>query len=102
MEFSRQEFWSGLSFPSPGELPNPGIESGSPALQADSLPAELSGKPIKEIVFVKESKNLSRWQKELFPWVGFQGRVWQRDQWRNIPDFPEPLLSMLPFYFKLV
>ena len=37
MEFWRQEYWSGLPFPSPGELPNPGIEPGSPALQADSL-----------------------------------------------------------------
>ena len=36
MGFSRQEYWSGLSFPSPGDLPNPGIEPGSPALQADS------------------------------------------------------------------
>ena len=45
MEFSRQEYWSGLPFPSPGGLPNPGIESGSPALQADSLPTELQGKP---------------------------------------------------------
>ena len=45
MEFSRQEYWSGLTFPSPGDLPNPGIEPGSPALQADSLPTELSGKP---------------------------------------------------------
>ena len=36
MEFSRQEYWSGLPFPSPGDLPYPGIESGSPALQADS------------------------------------------------------------------
>ena len=41
MEFSRQEDWSGLPFPSPGDLPNPGIESGFPALQADSLPSEL-------------------------------------------------------------
>ena len=40
MEFSRQEYWSGLPFPSPGDLPNPGIEPRSPALQADSLPAE--------------------------------------------------------------
>ena len=40
MEFSRQEYWSGLSFPSPGDLPNPGIEPGSSALQADSLPSE--------------------------------------------------------------
>ena len=44
MGFSRQEYWSGLSFPSPGDLPNPGIESGSPALQADALTAELPGK----------------------------------------------------------
>ena len=39
--FSRQEYWSGLPFPSPGDLPNPGIEPVSPALQADSLPTEL-------------------------------------------------------------
>ena len=39
-EFSRQEYWSGLPFPSPGDLPNPGIESRSPALQADTLPSE--------------------------------------------------------------
>ena len=37
VEFSRQEYWSGLPFPSPGDLPNPGIEPGSPALEADSL-----------------------------------------------------------------
>ena len=40
MEFSRQEYWSGLSFPHPGDLPNPGIEPGSPPLQATSLPSE--------------------------------------------------------------
>ena len=40
MEFSRQEYWSGLPFPSPGDLPNPGIEPGSPTLQADTLPSE--------------------------------------------------------------
>ena len=41
MEFSRQEYWSGWPFPSPGYLPDPGIEPRSPALQADSLPSEL-------------------------------------------------------------
>ena len=46
MEFSRQEYWSGSPFPSPGELPNPGIKPTSPALQADSLPAEPQEKPI--------------------------------------------------------
>ena len=40
MGFSRQENWSGLPFPSPGDLPNPGIEPGSPALQTDALPSE--------------------------------------------------------------
>ena len=40
MGFSRQEYWSGLPFPSPEDLPDPGIETGSPALQADALPSE--------------------------------------------------------------
>ena len=44
MGFSRQEYWSGLPFPSPGNLPNPGNEPGSPALQTDSLLTELQGK----------------------------------------------------------
>ena len=45
MEFSRQEYWSGLPSPSPGDLPNPGIKPGPPALQADNLPSEPPGKP---------------------------------------------------------
>ena len=45
IEFSRQEYWSGLPFPSPGDLPNPGTEPRSPALQAASLPSEPRGKP---------------------------------------------------------
>ena len=49
MEFSRQEYWSGLPFPSPGDLPNPEVEPRSPALQADALPSEPPGKPIKRI-----------------------------------------------------
>ena len=46
MGFPRQDNWSGLPFPPPGDLPNPGIEPGSLALQADSLPSEPPGKPI--------------------------------------------------------
>ena len=46
MEFSRQEYWSGLPFPSPGDLPDPGIKPRSPTLQADALPTEPPGKPI--------------------------------------------------------
>ena len=42
--FSRQEYWSGLPFPTPEEIPDAGIEAGSPALQADALPSEPQGK----------------------------------------------------------
>ena len=59
MGFSRQEYWSGLPSPSPGDLPDPGIEPRSPALQADALPSELKGleaikwtQPIKAILMV--------------------------------------------------
>ena len=45
MGFSRQEYWSGLPFPSPGDLPDPGIEPRSPALQVDTLQTKLLGKP---------------------------------------------------------
>ena len=47
MEFSWKENWSGLPFPSPGDLSDPGIEPGSPALQADYSPSELPGKPLQ-------------------------------------------------------
>ena len=46
MGFSRQEYWSGVPLPSPGDLPNPGTEPGSPALQRDALPSEPPGKPV--------------------------------------------------------
>ena len=46
MGFPGEEYWSGLPFPSPGDLPNLGIEPWSPALHADSLPTELQGKPM--------------------------------------------------------
>ena len=45
MRFPRQEYWGGLPFPSPGDLPNPGIGPGSPALQEGSLPFESLGSP---------------------------------------------------------
>ena len=52
MGFSRQESWSGLPFPSPGDLPDPGIKPGSPALQADALPSEPPGKPQWSIMWI--------------------------------------------------
>ena len=51
MEFSRPEYWSGLLCPLPGDLPNPGIEPGSPTLQANGLPADPLGKPASQSKF---------------------------------------------------
>ena len=63
MGFSREEYWSGLPFRSPGDLPNPGIEPRSPAFQADSLPAKPPGKPshliLSNINVIKKVKNVT-------------------------------------------
>ena len=67
MGFSRQEYWSGLPFPSPGDLPHPGIKPRSPALRADALTSEPPGKkahPKLVPVARKEAKGQSVW------WVG--------------------------------
>ena len=78
IEFSRPEYWSGLPFPSPGDLPDPGIEPESPALHTDSLSAEPQGKPRIIPEFFKKahkegtmslgekllSQRLSHWRSE--------------------------------------
>ena len=56
MGLSRQEYWSGLPCPPPGDLLIPGIEPRSPTLQASSLPAELPGKPIRDICTLKTNE----------------------------------------------
>ena len=53
MKFSRQEYWSGLPFPSPQDPPDPRIKPSSPSLQADSLPSEASGKPQDTFIFTQ-------------------------------------------------
>ena len=71
MGFSRQEYWSGLPFPSPGDLPDPGIKPGSPTLEADALTSEPPGKPksqqtqeagaaIHSLLFTDEGINTDR------------------------------------------
>ena len=69
MGFSRQVYWSGLPFPSPEDLPDPGIELSSPALQADSLLTELKSKPlsasVRSIPFLSV---LCPSLHEMFPW----------------------------------
>ena len=58
MEFSRQEYQSGLPFPSPGDLPNPGIESRSSALQADTLSSEPPGEPTDTRMRLSKSRHI--------------------------------------------
>ena len=63
MGFSRQEYWSGLPFPSPGDLLYPGIEPRSPTLQADTLTSAPPGKPLNKRIQVLTSK-ISREEKK--------------------------------------
>ena len=80
MGFSKQEYWSGLSFPPPGNLPDPRIEPRSPALQTDALPSEIPGKPSPTrrdtktlATFVKRSMYYSYNQKKM---EGFLKKWW--------------------------
>ena len=64
MGFSRQEYWSGLPLPSPGDLPNPGIEPGSPTLRADALTSEPPGKPnydfYRQLILIRITKEKNK------------------------------------------
>ena len=71
MGFPRREYWNGLPFPSAGDLPHPGMEPGSPALQADSLPTKPLGKSLIWVLYIISSftdhNNLLRWQLVFLP-----------------------------------
>ena len=69
LEFSKQEYWSGLPFPSPGDLPDPGIKPGSPVLQRDCLPSNLPGKP--QVVLWRLNFNLRAMEDH-----GGRGQAW--------------------------
>ena len=102
--FSRQEYWSGLPFPSPEDLPNPGIEPGSPALRADALPFEPPGKThlmgtadlLEKTLMLGKVKVKSPSHVRLFatPWtVAYQGPLSmgfsRQEYWSGLP-FPSP------------
>ena len=84
MRFSRQGYWSGLPFPSPEDLPNPGIEPGSPALQADSLPTELQGKPKHSIaphIVLYGTEDLTHLPKNHLSGVSVHVFEYSRNHW---------------------
>ena len=78
MEFSRQEYWSGLPFSSPGDLPDPGIEPRSPALQADSLQSEPPGKPLWKDLATTGKKRKKIWDPHKVKWKSLS-HVWLCD-----------------------
>ena len=87
MEFTRSEYWSGQPFPSPGDLPNPGIEPRSPALQADSLPAEPQGKPnYSELPLNFAITTLQKLEQEISTFCSISSSAeqrWEREIMRN-------------------
>ena len=82
MGFSRQEYCSGLPCPPAGDLPDPGIEPGSPELQADSVPSEPPGKPLTNVERVLKSRDITLMTKVhivkamVFPVVMYRCESW--------------------------
>ena len=80
MGFSRQECWSGLPFPSPGDLPDPGIEPRSPALRVDALPSEPPGRSTQlsdfHFTFSEPVVNILACQETLFYKMTFNGSIY--------------------------
>ena len=95
MEYSRQENWSRVLFPSPGDLPDPGIEPRSPALQAESLPTELQGKSQKD-----ESQRIDAF--ELWSWIRLLSVPWtERKSNQSILKEINPEYSLEGLMLKL-
>ena len=106
MGFSRQEYWSGLPFPSPGDLPDPGIEPGSPALEAEALTSEPPGKPRKHYfintvwldgIIDSVDRSLSKLQetvKDREAWHSPWGRK-ESDTTERLHLHPSPLLLVV-------
>ena len=92
MGFSRQEDWSGLPFPSPADLPNPGVRPRSPALQAESLLSEPPGKPYFLHKYLKHRKQIQKINKKVFNPI-----VQHREKHSRVLPAPSPLvLHALP------
>ena len=111
MGFSRQEYWSGLPFPSPVNFPDPGIEPKSPALQANSLPSEPPGKASKGAYFILNAKWNNKykyceldqisWFKKIYYFkflpllLHIESQIWFSNYSKNIKH-------ILYYHFKLI
>ena len=97
MGFSRQEYWSGLPFPSPEDLPNPGIKPGSPAFQADTLSSEPPGKQYLDTVIYSQCSSFGK--KFLSPISTKDSDL--KIMW-DLYSGPSPLLSCWTLMFVLL
>ena len=84
-----QEYWSGLPFPSPGDLPNPGIEPQSPALQADSLPSEPPGMKTMPAELLKILKD-----DAVKVMQSICQQIWKTQQWSQ--DWKRSVFILIP------
>ena len=89
--FSRQKHWSGLSFPSPGYLPHPGMEHWSPGQQADFLPSKLHGSPLEYIMLSLKSQTISIYMK-FWKRQKYNDREWG---WKIISSCQQFVLDLL-------
>ena len=83
MEFSRQEYWNGLPFPTPGDIPNPGMEPRFPTLQADSLPSEPLLSRFSRVRLCVTPETAAH---QALPSLGFS----RQEHWSGLP-FPSPM-----------
>ena len=100
MGFPRQEYWSGFPFPSPGHLPDTGIELGSSALEADSLPSEPPEKPVRILEWVAISSSRGSPQPRE-PYVRLKKKkrhIYSRKKHTKIQKTENPILT---FFLKI-
>ena len=93
MEFSRQEYWTRLPFPSIGDLPDPGIEPGSPTLQVDSLPSELPGKPVCKL-YISVKRKLKDIHYDHTGWTTLVPQTGLSCATVSWAPFPHPVLHL--------
>ena len=116
MGFSRQEYWRGLPFPSPGDLPDPGIKPRSPALQADALPSEPPGKPYSFRIWTNFVVTtlfnfhgiLVLWSIQAYQWwiyfmktIAFKIQIWCFKNWEHTVFPGGSVIKNLPAMQKM-
>ena len=103
MGLSRQEYWSGLPFPSPGALPDPGIEPRSPTLQADTLTSEPPGNPMTNLNSILKSRDITWLTKiRIVKAMDFPGVMYRSESWTIKAESPRTVAFELWSWRRLL